>query len=145
MHHRVCSSEREGSGNRNGKMTGIHNCHIISFLGARSGAFAPIGFGCVPHRFCFGYQVGHSLMTSSSLGATAFVLFGVLSVVTLKELNVRVTEPYMVRRRFCICHVCSLSDIKARQDEPFHVPQAQAYCNGDWSYWDQKITTPPGL
>ncbi|KAI0004109.1 glucosyltransferase [Russula compacta] len=64
-------------------------------------------------------------MTSSSLGATAFVLFGVLSVVTLKELNVRVTEPYM--------------------DEPFHVPQVQAYCNGDWSYWDQKITTPPGL
>lgn len=31
------------------------------------------------------------------------------------------------------------------QDEPFHVPQAQAYCNGDYSYWDPKITTPPGL
>ncbi|KAI0257323.1 glucosyltransferase [Lactifluus subvellereus] len=62
---------------------------------------------------------------SSSLGATAFVFFGVLSVVTLKELNIQVTEPYM--------------------DEPFHVPQVQAYCNGDWSYWDPKITTPPGL
>ncbi len=33
---------------------------------------------------------------SSSLGATAFVVFGVLSVVTLKELNTQVTEPYMV-------------------------------------------------
>jgi hypothetical protein len=36
-------------------------------------------------------------------------------------------------------------DLNAPQDEPFHVPQVQAYCNGDWSYWDQKITTPPGL
>ncbi|KAJ4319609.1 glucosyltransferase [Neodidymelliopsis sp. IMI 364377] len=29
-------------------------------------------------------------------------------------------------------------------DEYFHVPQAQKYCNGDYS-WDPKITTPPGL
>lgn len=36
-------------------------------------------------------------------------------------------------------------DFNVLQDEPFHVPQVQAYCNGDWSYWDQKITTPPGL
>ena len=27
----------------------------------------------------------------------------------------------------------------------FHIPQAQAYCNGDWSRWDPKLTTPPGL
>ncbi|KIJ45656.1 glycosyltransferase family 59 protein [Sphaerobolus stellatus SS14] len=30
-------------------------------------------------------------------------------------------------------------------DEPFHVPQAQAYCRGEWETWDPKITTPPGL
>jgi len=30
-------------------------------------------------------------------------------------------------------------------DEIFHVPQAQAYCRGDFGYWDDKITTPPGL
>ncbi|EUC32163.1 glycosyltransferase family 59 protein [Bipolaris zeicola 26-R-13] len=29
-------------------------------------------------------------------------------------------------------------------DEFFHVPQAQKYCEGDYS-WDPKITTPPGL
>ncbi|KAF1839184.1 hypothetical protein BDW02DRAFT_230405 [Decorospora gaudefroyi] len=29
-------------------------------------------------------------------------------------------------------------------DEFFHVPQAQRYCIGDYS-WDPKITTPPGL
>lgn len=31
------------------------------------------------------------------------------------------------------------------QDEPFHVAQTQAYCRGEWSSWDPKITTPPGL
>ncbi|GAA6017267.1 hypothetical protein JCM10207_003671 [Rhodosporidiobolus poonsookiae] len=30
-------------------------------------------------------------------------------------------------------------------DEIFHVPQAQAYCRGDWKYWDGALTTPPGL
>lgn len=31
------------------------------------------------------------------------------------------------------------------QDEVFHIPQAQKYCLGRWSEWDDKITTPPGL
>lgn len=30
-------------------------------------------------------------------------------------------------------------------DEIFHVPQTQQYCNGSFSKWDNKITTPPGL
>lgn len=30
-------------------------------------------------------------------------------------------------------------------DEVFHVPQAQAYWNHQWTHWDPKITTPPGL
>lgn len=32
-----------------------------------------------------------------------------------------------------------------RQDEVFHVGQAQVYCAGNFSHWDPKITTPPGL
>ncbi|KAF9229623.1 glycosyltransferase family 59 protein [Gyrodon lividus] len=48
-----------------------------------------------------------------------------VAVSLLKEFNDVVTDPYM--------------------DEPFHVPQAQAYCRGEWSTWDTKITTPPGL
>lgn len=32
-----------------------------------------------------------------------------------------------------------------RQDEVFHVPQAQKYCEGRFNEWDDKITTPPGL
>lgn len=30
-------------------------------------------------------------------------------------------------------------------DELFHIPQAQRYCRGNWTYYDPKITTPPGL
>lgn len=30
-------------------------------------------------------------------------------------------------------------------DEVFHVPQAQAYWAGNWTHWDDKITTPPAL
>ena len=34
---------------------------------------------------------------------------------------------------------------RAAQDEPFHVPQTQRYCRGDFAHWDPKITTFPGL
>ncbi|RKF76953.1 Dol-P-Glc:Glc-PP-Dol alpha-1,2-glucosyltransferase [Golovinomyces cichoracearum] len=30
-------------------------------------------------------------------------------------------------------------------DEAFHIPQAQAYCNGRFDVWDGKLATPPGL
>lgn len=30
-------------------------------------------------------------------------------------------------------------------DEIFHFPQTVRYCQGDFTYWDDKITTPPGL
>jgi alpha-1,2-glucosyltransferase len=30
-------------------------------------------------------------------------------------------------------------------DEVFHVPQAQAYWSHNWTQWDPKLTTPPGL
>lgn len=34
---------------------------------------------------------------------------------------------------------------KPYMDEPFHVKQAQAYCENRFNVWDPKITTPPGL
>ena len=37
----------------------------------------------------------------------------------------RVAEPYM--------------------DEIFHIPQARRYCDGNFTEWDSKITTLPGL
>jgi len=57
--------------------------------------------------------------------ATYYALFCGVCITVLKELNVIVDEPYM--------------------DEPFHILQAQAYCRGDFTTWDPKITTPPGL
>ncbi|CCM00335.1 uncharacterized protein FIBRA_02365 [Fibroporia radiculosa] len=62
---------------------------------------------------------------SSDPAATYYAAFCAISVLTLKLINEEVTDPYM--------------------DEPFHVPQAQAYCEGDYWTWDPKITTPPGL
>lgn len=54
-----------------------------------------------------------------------YVVYCVATVLVLKEVNSIVWDPYM--------------------DEPFHAPQAQAYCDGKWDVWDPKITTPPGL
>ncbi|KAF8905457.1 glucosyltransferase [Gymnopilus junonius] len=57
--------------------------------------------------------------------SSLYAAFATICVTVLKEMNTIVDEPYM--------------------DEPFHIPQAQAYCRGEFSTWDPKITTPPGL
>lgn len=54
-----------------------------------------------------------------------YLVYCCVGAATLMAFNSEVTHPYM--------------------DEPFHVPQALAYCMGEWSTWDSKITTPPGL
>ncbi|OJT13072.1 Dol-P-Glc:Glc(2)Man(9)GlcNAc(2)-PP-Dol alpha-1,2-glucosyltransferase [Trametes pubescens] len=64
-------------------------------------------------------------MSSAQPAPTYYVIFATVAVLVLKAVNEEVTEPYM--------------------DEPFHVPQVQAYCEGDYWAWDPKITTPPGL
>jgi len=57
--------------------------------------------------------------------SATYVVFCIICISVLKKFNTIVTEPYM--------------------DEPFHVPQAQAYCEGKYTTWDPKLTTPPGL
>lgn len=57
--------------------------------------------------------------------AVHYLAFCAVGISVLKELNAIIKEPYM--------------------DEPFHIPQAQAYCRGEFLSWDPKITTPPGL
>ena len=63
--------------------------------------------------FAFGAPCNSTSMSlfssKSSLGATAFVVFGVVSVMTLKELNIQVTEPYMVCLPFCIRYIADLT------------------------------------
>ncbi|GAA5914511.1 hypothetical protein JCM8208_005375 [Rhodotorula glutinis] len=55
----------------------------------------------------------------------AYAAWAALSAAVARKINARVPEPYM--------------------DEIFHVPQAQAYCRGEWMSWDPALTTPPGL
>ncbi|GAA5916195.1 Dol-P-Glc:Glc(2)Man(9)GlcNAc(2)-PP-Dol alpha-1,2-glucosyltransferase, partial [Sporobolomyces salmoneus] len=62
---------------------------------------------------------------SSKLYWSVYALWISTLVGVARRINREVTEPYM--------------------DEIFHVPQAQAYCSGDWRYWNGAITTPPGL
>jgi len=54
-----------------------------------------------------------------------FCLYSCLLALTGTLVNQTVPSPYM--------------------DEIFHVPQAQAYCAGNFTHWDPKITTLPGL
>jgi alpha-1,2-glucosyltransferase len=54
-----------------------------------------------------------------------FSLVPILYATWLYQVNITLPEPYL--------------------DEVFHVPQAQAYCAGQFGRWDPKITTPPGL
>ena len=35
--------------------------------------------------------------------------------------------------------------VEPYMDEIFHIPQAQRYCDGNFTQWDNKITTLPGL
>ncbi|KAF5374744.1 hypothetical protein D9758_000109 [Tetrapyrgos nigripes] len=70
----------------------------------------------------------HPAWTGSTLASNMsflYVAYCGICISVLKELNTLVDEPYM--------------------DEPFHVPQAQAYCREEFTTWDPKITTPPGL
>ncbi|KAF2441437.1 glycosyltransferase family 59 protein [Karstenula rhodostoma CBS 690.94] len=55
---------------------------------------------------------------------TALIAIANISATWYKLVSERVPEPYL--------------------DEFFHVPQAQRYCQKDYT-WDPKITTPPGL
>ncbi|EFI28605.1 DIE2/ALG10 family protein [Coprinopsis cinerea okayama7 len=66
-----------------------------------------------------------------------YAVFATICVMVLKQVNLIVDEPYMV--------FTSHQITPADHDEPFHVPQAQAYCRGEFETWDPKITTPPGL
>lgn len=79
-----------------------------------------------------------------STSALCYVAFLGTCLIVLKELNGVVIEPYMVGPLQFGYYVKRETN-RNIQDEPFHVPQAQAYCRGEYASWDPKITTPPGL
>lgn len=55
-----------------------------------------------------------------------------------------VPEPYLVNKPLNFPIVVDMVT-NYQQDEVFHIPQAQTYCEGRYWDWDDKITTPPGL
>ncbi|ODV89184.1 glycosyltransferase family 59 protein [Tortispora caseinolytica NRRL Y-17796] len=61
---------------------------------------------------------------SKQIGKHFFVVSAVTACLLLHQITDKVPDPYL--------------------DEIFHVPQAQRYVSGDYT-WDPKITTPPGL
>ncbi|KAK8127326.1 glycosyltransferase family 59 protein [Apiospora sp. TS-2023a] len=79
------------------------------------------------------------LYKRDQLSVNAIVKFGIFNSVLvvfasiwLNYVNVYVPSPY-------------LELIRGKKDEFFHIPQTQVYCQGRYSQWDDKITTPPGL
>ncbi|RWW02955.1 hypothetical protein GW17_00033936 [Ensete ventricosum] len=74
----------------------------------------------------------------------------VAAVVSLWVIPISVLVDRVVPDPYMVAHPCSaifLSNccLLSRQDEIFHIPQAQRYCRGDFGTWDPMITTPPGL
>lgn len=61
----------------------------------------------------------------SFTASAAFSAYVTLILIISDQVKKRVPDPYM--------------------DEIFHIEQAKAYCAGQWSRWNNLITTPPGL
>ncbi|KAK8091240.1 alpha- glucosyltransferase alg10 [Apiospora phragmitis] len=85
-----------------------------------SGVFA-IALGRLSQQYNHG-ELDASILVKFGLLNSVLVLFASL---WLSYVNASVPAPYL--------------------DEFFHIPQTQVYCQGRYSQWDDKITTPPGL
>jgi len=53
-------------------------------------------------------------------------------------------------RTFTIFHLVAFAVVTKVAPEPyidetFHIAQCKAYCRGEFTAWNNKITTPPGL
>lgn len=70
--------------------------------------------------------------------------FAVISGAWYRLVYENVPDPYLVSYQANNWEVECNFLLTGIQDEFFHVPQAQRYCNNDYT-WDPKITTPPGL
>jgi alpha-1,2-glucosyltransferase len=80
---------------------------------------------------------------SEILKGIAFFSLFVAARTWLALVSSYVPEPYLASPVFR--PRSSTWSLTAEQDEVFHIPQAQTYCQGRFWDWDDKITTPPGL
>lgn len=85
---------------------------------------------------------GPSIVINTALRLTAVLLPITSSLAYL--VNREVPDPYLVSPVLIpVPHTLQLTLV--RQDETFHIPQAQQYCRGDFVKWVASITTPPRL
>ncbi|GAX78732.1 hypothetical protein CEUSTIGMA_g6169.t1 [Chlamydomonas eustigma] len=61
------------------------------------------------------------------------------------EMNIHIMAAVLFGFQMWIVSLVNQHMPDAYMDEIFHVPQTQKYCQGQYKYWDPKITTPPGL
>lgn len=83
-------------------------------------------------------------------------VFVAVNVLAFVLVQLEVPDPYLVRSSAepFITELVTFAERAARihsgrtltsQDEIFHIPQTQRYCEEDFESWDPAITTPPGL
>lgn len=80
-------------------------------------------------------------MNKSDLNLLIFGLVMILVSVCFQLFNSVLDGPYMVI--IYLTYVFLVDN--PGQDEIFHIPQAKRFCAQQWTEYDDKITTPPGL
>ncbi|OHF00481.1 DIE2/ALG10 family protein [Colletotrichum orchidophilum] len=74
----------------------------------------------------------------------SYIIIFILGWIWCSNVMAQVDKPYLVSPA-PIPQIDSSPCPNRKQDEIFHIPQAQKFCQGRWEEWDDKITTPPGL
>ena len=82
-------------------------------------------FHVVPNELGSMNSRAHEVAGPDTLIRSLRVIFTISHIVAFAIVNNAAPEPYI--------------------DETFHVSQCQAYCQGRFNEWNDKITTPPGL
>ncbi|SCV70866.1 BQ2448_3628 [Microbotryum intermedium] len=64
---------------------------------------------------------------------------------SVPKTNAALTAAYHAANILTLYAVIKIVGPAPYMDELIHIPQAQAYCRGDFGFWDPALTTPPGL
>jgi alpha-1,2-glucosyltransferase len=89
-------------------------------------------------------KVSSPSLPEQLLQITGFLCLFVAARFWLALVDRYVPEPYLVSGS-PVSTIMEHHTLTSQQDEVFHIPQAQTYCEGRFFDWDDKITTPPGL
>ena len=91
-------------------------------------------------------RANQKMQRSRRWWAAAYAAWAAAAILVAVRIDRSVSEPYMVSPPL---DPLALEPPELTcappQDEIFHVPQTEKYCDGQWSDWDPALTTPPGL